>query len=64
LNARGQAIGVLSTLAVLPLPLSNGVGDPLARADLHARSQPVHRCAARQRDEAVQGHLLRAIVAG
>lgn len=26
-NARGQAIGVLSTLAVLPLPLSNGVGD-------------------------------------
>ena len=27
LNASGQAIGVLSTLAVLPLPLSNGVGD-------------------------------------
>ena len=27
MNATGQAIGVLSTLAVLPLPLSNGVGD-------------------------------------
>jgi hypothetical protein len=27
LNSGGQAIGVLSTLAVLPLPLSNGVGD-------------------------------------
>ncbi|MEJ7798565.1 MAG: hypothetical protein WKF42_08705 [Solirubrobacteraceae bacterium] len=27
MNARGEAIGVLSTLAVLPLPLSNGVGD-------------------------------------
>jgi len=27
MNGTGQAIGVLSTLAVLPLPLSNGVGD-------------------------------------
>ena len=27
LNASGQAIGVLSTLALAPLPLSNGVGD-------------------------------------
>lgn len=27
MNATGQAIGVLSTLAVLPLALSNGVGD-------------------------------------
>jgi len=38
LNATGQAIGVLSTLAVLPVPLSNGVGDlarELAYADSH-----------------------------
>lgn len=27
MNASGQAIGILSTLEVLPLPLSNGVGD-------------------------------------
>ena len=27
INGAGQAIGVLSTVAVLPLPLSNGVGD-------------------------------------
>jgi len=27
MNAAGQAVGVLSTLALLPLPLSNGVGD-------------------------------------
>lgn len=27
LNASGEAVGVLSTLALLPLPLTNGVGD-------------------------------------
>lgn len=27
MNERGEAVGVLSTLALLPLPLSNGVGD-------------------------------------
>lgn len=27
MNAQGQAIGILSTLEVLPLPLANGVGD-------------------------------------
>ncbi len=27
MNSAGQAVGVLSTLALLPLPLSNGVGD-------------------------------------
>ena len=37
MNATGQAIGVLSTLAVLPLPLSNGVGD-LARELAYARA--------------------------
>lgn len=37
LNARGQAIGVLSTLALAPLPLSNGVGD-LARALSYMRA--------------------------
>ena len=38
MNATGQAIGVLSTLAVLPLPLSNGVGD-LARELAYARGK-------------------------
>jgi len=37
MNASGQAIGVLSTLAVLPLPLSNGVGD-LSRELAYMRS--------------------------
>jgi hypothetical protein len=39
MNASGQAIGILSTLQVLPLPGSNGVGD-LAReiAYMHANS--------------------------
>ncbi len=37
LNATGQAIGVLSTVAVLPLPLSNGVGD-LGRELSYARA--------------------------
>jgi S1-C subfamily serine protease len=37
LNAAGQAIGVLSTVAVAPLPLSNGVGD-LARELDYMRS--------------------------
>jgi hypothetical protein len=39
MNATGQAVGVLSTLQVLPLPGSNGVGD-LAKeiAYMHANS--------------------------
>lgn len=37
LSATGQAIGVLSTVAVLPLPLSNGVRD-LGRELAYARS--------------------------
>ena len=37
LNATGQAIGVLSTVALAPLPLSNGVGD-LARELEYARA--------------------------
>lgn len=40
MNSTGQAIGVLSTLAVLPLPLSNGVGD-LSRELDYARSHGV-----------------------
>jgi hypothetical protein len=41
LNASGNALGVLSTVAVLPLPLSNGVGDighELAYAQSHGFS--------------------------
>ncbi|CAA9251613.1 MAG: hypothetical protein AVDCRST_MAG76-2309 [uncultured Acidimicrobiales bacterium] len=37
LNERGEAVGVLSTLAILPLPGSNGVSD-LAKAVAYARS--------------------------
>jgi hypothetical protein len=37
MNGAGQAIGVLSTLAVAPLPLSNGVGD-LARELAYMRA--------------------------
>ncbi len=40
MNASGQAIGVLSTLTVLPLPLSNGVGD-LSRELAYARAHAV-----------------------
>ena len=55
LNASGQAIGVLSTLAVLPLPLSNGVGD-LARELGYMRAHSdVLRRAARRRDAPVPG---------
>jgi hypothetical protein len=37
LNAGGQALGVLSTVAIAPLPLSNGVGD-LGREIAYAKS--------------------------
>ena len=37
LNDSGQAIGVLATLAILPTPLSNGVGD-LGRELAYARA--------------------------
>ncbi len=37
LNSTGQAVGVLSTLALAPLPASNGVSD-LARAIAYART--------------------------
>lgn len=39
LNASGQAIGVLSTLALAPLPASNGVGD-LSRELAYLNAQP------------------------
>jgi hypothetical protein len=38
-NATGQAIGVLSTVAVLPLPLSNGVGDLARELDYMRRTE-------------------------
>jgi hypothetical protein len=37
LNASGQAIGTLSTLAIAPTPLSSGVGD-LGRELAHMRA--------------------------
>jgi hypothetical protein len=53
LNAAGQAIGVLSTVALAPLPLSNGVGD-LAKELEYAR-QRFPRPDARQRHDPVSG---------
>ncbi|HEX4345413.1 MAG TPA: serine protease [Solirubrobacteraceae bacterium] len=39
MNASGQAVGILSTLAIAPLPLSNGVGDLAKELDyMHAHS--------------------------
>ena len=38
MNASGQAIGTLSTLAIAPIPASNGVGD-LAKELAYARNQ-------------------------
>jgi hypothetical protein len=37
LNAKGQALGILSTVALAPLPLSNGVGD-VGREIAYARA--------------------------
>jgi hypothetical protein len=37
LNAKGQALGILSTVAIAPLPLSNGVGD-LGKEVAYARA--------------------------
>ena len=37
INVKGEAIGVLSTVALLPLPLSNGVGDLSRELDYASR---------------------------
>ena len=63
MNATGQAIGVLSTLAVLPLPLSNGVGD-LALELAYARSHGVAGVQLVNGTQPFQGNLVTAILGG
>ena len=63
MNASGQAIGVLSTLAVLPLPLSNGVGD-LSRELAYARSHGVAGVQLVNGTKPFSGNLVTAILGG
>ncbi len=63
LNATGQAIGVLSTVAVLPLPLSNGVGD-LSRELAYASTHGVPGVALVNGTAPFRGDLLGAILGG
>ena len=61
LNASGQAIGTLSTVAIAPTPLSNGVGDlsrELAYARAHSSFTGVQLVAG---TEPFNGNLLGAI---
>jgi hypothetical protein len=61
LNATGQAVGVLSTLALLPLPLSNGVGD-LSRELAYARAHGFPDLALVKGTQPFKGDLLGAIL--
>ena len=63
MNATGQAIGVLSTLAVLPLPLSNGVGD-LGRELAYARSHGFDGVQLVNGTQPFKGNLVAAILGG
>jgi hypothetical protein len=63
MNATGQAIGVLSTLAVLPLPLSNGVGD-LARELAYARTHGFMDLQLVNGTQPFNGNLVTAILGG
>jgi hypothetical protein len=63
MNATGQAIGVLSTLAVLPLPLSNGVGD-LGRELTYARSHGFEALQLVNGTQPFNGNLVTAILGG
>ena len=63
MNATGQAIGVLSTLAVLPLPLSNGVGD-LARELTYARAHGFADLQLVNGTQPFNGNLVTAILGG
>ena len=63
LNEYGQAIGVLSTVALAPLPLSNGVGD-LARELDYARANGFAGLTLVNGTRPFKGDLLRAILDG
>ena len=63
LNSRGQAIGVLSTVTLAPLPLSNGVGD-LAKELAYARANGFAGLTLVNGRRPFKGDLLRAILDG
>ena len=63
MNATGQAIGTLSTLAVLPLPLSNGVGD-LALELAYARANGFAGIQLVNGTQPFNGNLVTAILGG
>ena len=63
MNASGQAIGVLSTVAVLPLPLSNGVGD-LSRELTYARGHGFDGVQLVNGTKPFNGNLVSAILGG
>jgi hypothetical protein len=65
LNAAGQAIGVLSTVALLPLPLSNGVGDLGRELDyLHRTESAFSGVQLVNGTRPFQGNLVNAILGG
>jgi hypothetical protein len=61
LNVKGQAIGVLSTVTLAPLPLSNGVGD-LAKELDYARANGFPGLTLVNGTRPFKGDLLRAIL--
>jgi hypothetical protein len=63
MNASGQAIGVLSTLGLLPLPLSNGVGD-LSRELAYARSHGFSGVQLVNGTKPFSGNIVTAILGG
>ena len=63
MNASGQAIGVLSTLAILPIPGSNGVGDLSRELDyMHAHASGYANVALVPGTKPFQSNLLTAIL--
>jgi hypothetical protein len=63
LNARGEAVGVLSTVTLAPLPLSNGVGD-LAKELDYARANGFPGLTLVNGTRPFKGDLLGAILGG
>lgn len=63
MNAAGQAIGVLSTLALAPLPATNGVGDLVRELD-YARASGFPGVALVRGTRPFKGDLLGAILSG
>lgn len=65
MNASGQAIGILSTLAILPVPGSNGVGDLSRELDyMHAHAPGYAKVALVNGTKPFKANLLGAILGG